>query len=69
MPLYGVAIVEHPTKKQVEEGAWADKLVFGPAWVTARDPQTAAIAVVAGNSSVISGLDMAKCEVLVSPFV
>ena len=36
MPLYEVAILERPTKKQAEEGA-AERLVFGPTAVIAAD--------------------------------
>lgn len=67
MPLFGVAIVQKPTKKEVEEGTGSEKLVHGPVWVTARDPQSAAISAVTGKDAP-TGIDMSRCEVQVSPF-
>ncbi len=65
MPLYEVAILERPTKKESEEGA-VEKLVFGPKAVVARDPQSAAIAAVMGGEA--PKVDMQRAEVLVRPF-
>lgn len=67
MPLFGVAIIQKPTKKEVEEGTGQEKLVFGPTWVTARDQQSAAIAAVTGPDAP-KGVDMSRAEVLVTPF-
>lgn len=66
MPLFEVAIIEKPTKKDAEEGA-SEKLVFGPRAVVARDSQSAAIAAVM-DGGVPSGLDRQRMEVLVRPF-
>ena len=66
MPLFEVAILSKPTKKEAEDGA-TEKLVFGPKAVCARDNQSAAIAAVTGDDKP-ENLDMARCEVLVRPF-
>lgn len=64
MPLYEVAILEKPTKKQEEDGA-TEKLVFGPKAVVARDPQAAAIGAVSGEAQ---NFDLNRVEVIVRPF-
>jgi hypothetical protein len=65
MPLFEVAILERPTKKDAEDGK-TERLAFGPRPVVAADPQSAAIAAVldAGNIDV----DRQRMEVLVRPF-
>jgi hypothetical protein len=65
MPLFEVAIIEKPSKKEAEEGA-VEKLVFGPKAVIARDGQSAALAAVMGGEA--PKVDMQKAEVLVRPF-
>lgn len=66
MPLFEIAILEHPTKKEREEGTGQERLVFGPKAVVARDPQSAAISAVLDQGQ----LDIARdrMEVLVRPF-
>ena len=66
MPLFEVAILEKPTKKEAEEGA-GEKLVFGPKAVVARDSQSAAIAAVMAGD-VPKDIDRQRMEVLVRPF-
>ena len=66
MPLFEVAILEKPTKKEAEEGT-SEKLVFGPKAVVARDNQSAAIAAVM-DGDVPKDLDRQRMEVLVRPF-
>lgn len=66
MPLFEVAIIERPTKKEAEEGA-TEKLVFGPKAVIATNEQSAAIAAVIGGDAP-TGIDMSKAQVLVRPF-
>jgi hypothetical protein len=68
MPLFEIAIIQKPTKKELEEGTGQEKLLFGPKPVVARDGQSAAIAAVMGEDSP-KGLDMSRAEVLVRPFV
>jgi hypothetical protein len=67
MPLFEVAIVQKPTKKELDEGTGVEKLVFGPTAVIARDAQSAAITAVTGPSAP-TGLDMTRAEVIVRPF-
>lgn len=67
MPLFEVAIIQKPTKKEIEEGTGTETLLFGPTAVLARDSQTAAIAAVTGPGAP-QGLDMNRAEVLVRPF-
>jgi hypothetical protein len=67
MPLFEVAIIQKPTKKEAEEGTGVERLLFGPAAVLARDGQTAAIAAVTGKDAP-KDLDMTRAEVLVRPF-
>jgi hypothetical protein len=66
MPLFEVAIIEEPTKKEAEEGK-TERLVFGPKAVIAADAQTAAISAVLSEGGAVQ-LDMAKSKVLVRPF-
>lgn len=66
MPLFEVAILQKPTKKEAEDGA-SEELVFGPKAVVAADSQSAAIAAVMGGD-VPSTLDKSRMEVLVRPF-
>ena len=68
MPLFEVAILQKPTKKEIEEEGKTETLIFGPQAVVARDPQGAGIAAVLGNTVDLQGVDMNKCEVLVRPF-
>lgn len=65
MPLFEVAIIEKPTKKEIEEGV-IEKLVFGPTAVIARDSQGAVLAAILGNER--PTVDMSRAEVLVRPF-
>lgn len=68
MPLFEVAILEKPTKKQAEEGA-SERLVFGPTAVVARDSQGAAIAaVLEGSDDRMKDVDRSRMEVIVRPF-
>lgn len=67
MPLFEVAIIQQPTKKEAEEGTGQEKLLFGPAAVLARDGQTAAITAVTGPNAP-QGIDMSRAQVLVRPF-
>lgn len=66
MPLFEVAILEQPTKKDAEEGK-GERLVFGPEAVVANDGQSAAIAAVMGASESIK-VDKQRMTVLVRPF-
>lgn len=67
MPLFEVAIVKKPTKKEVEDGSAEEVLLFGPKPVIARDGQTAAIKAVTGEDAP-KGMDLSRAEVLIRPF-
>lgn len=67
MPLFEIAIIQQPTKKEQEEGTGQEKLLFGPKAVLARDGQTAAITAVTGADAP-QGIDMGRAQVLVRPF-
>lgn len=65
MALFEVAILEKPTKKEMEEGK-SERLVFGPKAVVAKDEQTAAISAVLDGE--VGDVDRSRLEVLVRPF-
>ena len=67
MPLFEVAILERPTKKEVEEQGAVEKLVFGPEPVVAKDAQSAGIAAVMGKTD-MPEFKMERAQVLVRPF-
>ena len=66
MPLFEVAILEVPTKKESEESGDLEKLVFGPKAIIAQDPQSAGIAAVLDEQVKVK---KEKMKVLVRPFV
>lgn len=68
MPLFEVAILEVPTKKEVDEGTGSEKLVFGPTAVVARDSQSAAMRAVLENPSSVASINKERMSVLVRPF-
>jgi hypothetical protein len=65
MPLFEIAILQKPTKKEAEEGA-TEKLIFGPKFSVARDKESAALSCLLAERP--EGLDLARSEVLVRPF-
>ncbi len=68
MPLFEVAILEQPTKKDAEEGK-GERLVFGPQSVVANDAQSAAIAAVMdATGDELKNVDKQRMQVLVRPF-
>jgi hypothetical protein len=64
--LYEVAILEKPTKKEIEDEGKVERLVFGPKAVIANDPQSAAISAVLDGEKI--EVDRARMTVLVRPF-
>lgn len=73
MPLFGVAVVQQPTKKEREEGA-TERLVFGPEWEIGADAQAVALRVMLkaqreGKLDAANDPDFSRAQVLVSPFV
>ncbi len=65
MPLFEIAVIQKPTKKEIEENGAQETLVFGPKFVVARDAQTAAIQAIMAEGA---KMDLNKCQVLVRPF-
>ena len=68
MPLFEVAILEVPTKKESEEGTAEEKLVFGPRAVVATDSQSAALKAVMDNGDESAKINRSRMQVLVRPF-
>lgn len=66
MPLFEVAVIQKPTKKEAEEGG-IEKLLFGPRAVVARDAQAAAIGAVMGGD-MPKDADLTRIDVLIRPF-
>jgi len=66
MPLFEVALIKQPTKKEAEEGA-QEQLILAPSPVIARDSQAAAVQAVAKNADKV-GTDLSQVQVLVRPF-
>lgn len=66
MPLFEVAMIEKPTKKQAEDGQ-GEKLVMAPRAVLARDRDSAAIIAVM-DGQLQPDVDRSRLEVLVRPF-
>jgi hypothetical protein len=64
--LFEVAILEKPTKKEIEDEGKTERLAFGPKAVVANDPQSAAIAAVLDNGNI--EVDRSRMTVLVRPF-
>ncbi|KKN46570.1 hypothetical protein LCGC14_0671660 [marine sediment metagenome] len=67
MTLFEVAILEAPTKKQIEDEGIQERLVFGPQAIIARDAQSAGIAAVLDSPSEIK-VEKSRMRVLVRPF-
>lgn len=68
MPLFEVAILELPSKKEQEEGTGVEKLVFGPEYVIAKDDQTAALRAVMDNVAKVEKVNKDRMAVLIRPF-
>lgn len=66
MPLFEVALIQQPTKKEAEEGQ-GETLIMPPTPVIAKEPQSAAVIAVAQNKDKITG-ELSRVEVLVRPF-
>lgn len=67
MPLFEVAVLSIPTKKEAEEGTAHEKLVLGPTYVVAKDTQSAGIAAVTQDKDGFS-FDPMRMQVLIRPF-
>lgn len=67
MPLYEVALIERPTKKEQEDGK-SEKLILPPTPVLAKDDRSAGFQAVIEHKDKIA-VDLQRVEVLVRPFV
>jgi len=65
MPLFEVAILERPTKKESEEGI-GEKIIMKPTPVVASDEQSAAISAVMDSDKL--EVDRSRMQVLALPF-
>jgi hypothetical protein len=65
MPLYEVAALKRPTKKQLDEGTGKEELLLPPTPVVAPNEMTAVAKAVQG---VEGGIDLDTAEVLIRPF-
>ena len=65
MPLFEVAILERPTKKESEDGQ-SEKLILKPTAVLASDEQTAAVNAVLYNKDI--KVERSRMQILVRPF-
>lgn len=68
MPLFEVAILQTPTKKEIDDGTGVEKLLFGPKFVVASDDSMAGIIAVTGQDAP-KDIDMTRSRVLIRPFV
>lgn len=67
MPLFEVAILKTPSKKEREEGA-QEEIVMEPTCVIARDIQGAAIKAVVSDPDKVKDVPNDQMEVIVRPF-
>jgi hypothetical protein len=68
MPLYEGAILEQPTKKEMDEENKTERLVFGPKAFTARNPASASMVLGQLAADAVKDVDVNKLEVLIRPF-
>lgn len=70
MPLFGVAVIEQPSKKEREEGK-SERLLFGPKWDTGNEAQAVALKILLEaqrSGDLPPDLDLTRAQVLVHPF-
>lgn len=66
MPLYEVALIKMPTKKESADGA-KEELILPPTPKLAPDDRTASVMVLVENAAK-TGADLSQIQVLVRPF-
>lgn len=66
MPLFEVALIKKPTKKEAEEGG-KEVLLLAPTPVIASDDRSASVQVLVENTEK-TGKDLSQIHVLVRPF-
>lgn len=67
MPLFEVAIIKKPSKKEIDDGTGIEILLLPPTAVLARDPNSAVIAAVTRDGG-LKDFDPNKSEVMVRSF-
>jgi hypothetical protein len=65
MPLFEIAVLKKPTRKQIDEGTGKEELLLSPKAVVAPNEMTAVAKAVQGADPPI---DLDTAEVLVRPF-
>jgi hypothetical protein len=66
MPLFEVAILRRPTKKEHEDGA-GEELLYGPKAMLAKDKETAGLMVMR-SKDVPEDLDLNRADLIIRPF-
>lgn len=67
MPLFEIAVLLPPTKKEAEEGA-IEQLVFGPECIVAKDDKAAGFKIAAKCANKIEAKDQDRVQILIRPF-
>ena len=67
MPLFEVAIIQRPTKKEEEDGA-VEKLLLDPTWVIAKNQDMAVAQALRRAVKTLTDEQMDRAEGLVRPF-
>lgn len=68
MPLFEIAVIQKASKKELDAGEPAEKLLMAPVTMLAKDSQTAAMMVMMGSAAP-KDMDLNRAEILVRPFV
>jgi hypothetical protein len=66
MPLFELALIKQPTKKEAEDGK-LEELILPPTPVLAKDDRAAALQAILNNKDKV-GTDISQVQVLVRPF-
>lgn len=66
MPLYEVALIKQPTKKEAEDGK-QEEMILAPTAVIARDDRAAGVQAILKKKDSL-GDDISQVQVLVRPF-
>ena len=68
MPLFEIAVLQHPKKTKGKDTDELEKLVFGPEFVVAEKEQQAVMSVVMDNAEAFKKIPQQRMEILVRPF-
>lgn len=67
MPLFEIAITQRANKKELDDGAAAERLLLKPIFILAKDDKTAGLMAMT-HTDTPRDLDLNRAEVLVRPF-